>query len=94
MKKSKRKDEPVVPSDGEARKPEKIERLWFVQFGTIRRHSRVLYVPLDPTIIRLYHLKKGDILKYELLELRRSPGEDEPLRKLPESESAKDEGEL
>ena len=93
MKKTKEKIEPMVRTDGEARKPEKIERLWFVQFGTIRRHSRVLYVPLDPTIVRLYHLKKGDILKYELLELRRSPGEDEPIREVSE-EKEEDAGEL
>jgi len=53
-----------------------------------------MYPWIDPTIVRLYHLKKGDILKYELLELRRSPGEDEPIRELSESESKKDEGEL
>ena len=62
--------------EGLLRKPEK---LWFVQFGQVRRHSRVLYLPLDPTIVQMYKLKKGDVLKFMLLELRRAPAEDEPI---------------
>lgn len=50
-----------------------IEKLYFVQFGQVRRHSRVLYIPLDPMTVRLTRIKKGDIIKYSLLELRRSP---------------------
>lgn len=52
---------------------QKIEKIWIVQYATVRRHSRVLYLPLDPTTVRLHGLKKGDILKFELLELRRAP---------------------
>jgi hypothetical protein len=55
----------------------KIEKLWVVQYATVRRHSRVLYLPLDPTTVRLYELKKGDIIKYQTLELRRAPEGDE-----------------
>jgi len=52
------------------------EKLYFVQFGYVRRHSRVLYVPLDPVTVRLHGIKKGDIVKYQLLELRRGPTEE------------------
>jgi hypothetical protein len=90
MKKSKLKDEPLVQADREGQKPEK---LWFVQYATIRRHSRVLYLPLDPTVVRLRRLKKGDVIKYMMLELTRAPSEDEPIRDVSETESA-DEGEL
>jgi len=56
---------------------EKAEKMWSVQFATVRRHSRILYLPLDPTTIRLFGLKKGDIVKYQTLELRRAPDGDE-----------------
>ena len=107
MKRTRENNESLVQSHVEGRKSEKnnqslilrhdklekIERLWFVQFAQLRRHSRVLYIPVDSTIVRLYRLKKGDILKFMLLELRRSPSVDEPIREVSESEST-DEGEL
>jgi hypothetical protein len=55
------------------------EKLYFVQFGQVRRHSRILYIPLDVTTVRLHRIKKGDIIKYQLLELRRAPEEDEEI---------------
>jgi len=93
MKKNNGKNKGVVQPDHEGQKVEKTERLWFVQFGQLRRHSRVLYIALDPTVVRLYRLKKGDILKYMLLELRRAPAVDQPIPGLSESESI-GEGEL
>lgn len=57
--------------------PIKPEKLYVVQYGQVRRHSRVLYIPLDPTMVRLNRIKKGDIIKYSLLELRRAPEGDE-----------------
>ena len=57
-------------------KQKQLEKLYFVQFGQVRRHSRVLYIPLDPMTVRLHKVKKGDIIKYQLLELRRAPDED------------------
>jgi hypothetical protein len=57
----------------------KIEKLWIVEYAQIRRHSRVLYLPLDPLTVRLNKLKKGDTIKYHLVELRRAPPEDEPI---------------
>jgi len=53
-----------------------VEKLYFVQFGQVRRHSRVLYIPLDPVTVRLHKIKKGDIIKYHLLDLHRAPDED------------------
>ncbi len=73
MRKSKEKNDGLVSSE------KKVEKLHFVMFGQLRRHSRVLYIPLDRTVVRLYRLKKGDIVKYGLMELRRAPDEDEPL---------------
>lgn len=89
MKKKKLKDEPLVQIDPEPQKPEKI---WFVQLGQVRRHSRVLYLPLDPSIVSLFRIKKGDRIKYMMLQLIRAPSEDEPTR---DSENEQtDEGEL
>lgn len=73
MKKKAVKFENMVQSD----KTPKNEKLYFVQYGQVRRHSRVLYLPLDATMVRLNSIKKGDIIKYQLLELRRAPPEEE-----------------
>jgi hypothetical protein len=54
-----------------------VEKVHFAQFAPIRRHSRVLYIPLDALTARLLRVKKGDIVKYTLNELRRGPPEDE-----------------
>jgi len=51
----------------------KAEKLYLVMYAEVRRHSRVLYLPLDPTMVRFNGIKKGDIIKYSLLELRRAP---------------------
>jgi hypothetical protein len=72
MRKSSEGIKDMVPSE------KRVEKLHFVMFGQLRRHSRVLYIPLDRTVVRLYRLKKGDIVKYGLMELRRAPAEDEP----------------
>jgi hypothetical protein len=70
MKKKNPKNEGMV-------QPQKIEKIWVVEYAPVRRHSRVLYLPLDPMTVRLHGLKKGDVLKYQLLELRRAPEGDE-----------------
>lgn len=58
---------------------QKTEKIWVVQYAQVRRHSRVLYLPLDPITVRLNKLKKGDIIKFSLLELCRAPEEDAPI---------------
>ena len=58
----------------QSRKPEK---LYYVTYGQVRRHSRVLYIPLDLTMVRLNKIKKGDIIKHALLEVWRAPEGDE-----------------
>jgi hypothetical protein len=77
MKKSKVEDVNLVHSDGERQKPEK---LGLVAYFTVRRHSRVLYLPLDTTAVRLHDIEKGDIIKAKILELRKAPRPDEPIR--------------
>jgi hypothetical protein len=70
MKKQERGNASMVQS-------QKPEKLYYVTYGQIRKHSRVLYIPLDPTMVRLNRIKKFDIIKYSLLELRRAPEGDE-----------------
>jgi hypothetical protein len=108
MKKRKRNVESVVQTDREEQKPEKnnlslvlrhdkgyskVEKLWLVQYFTTRRHSRTLYLPLDPLTVRLHDIQKGDIIKAVILELRKAPRPDEPIRELEEKE-IDEEGEL
>jgi len=76
MKKREQNVESMV-QDRRSRK--NLEKLYFVQYAQVRRHSRVLYLPLDPVTVRLHKIKKGDIIKYQTLELRRAPDEDAKL---------------
>ena len=55
----------------------KPEKMYYVVYGEVRRHSRVLYLPLDTKVVRFYKIKKGDTIKFSLLELRRTPEDDE-----------------
>ena len=54
-------------------KKNRAEKIWTVSYATVRRHSRVLYVPLDPVVVRLHDLKKGDTIKICLLEVIKQP---------------------
>lgn len=54
-------------------KKKKTEKIWVVGYHQIRRHSRVLYIPLDPTVVRLHDLRKGDVVKTVLLEVVKGP---------------------
>jgi len=42
-------------------------------YAYVRRHSRVLYLAIDSMTVKLHGIKKGDIIKFSLLELRRAP---------------------
>jgi hypothetical protein len=77
MKKNSTENNGVVQPTMES---QKLEKIWFVQLGQVRRHSRVLYLPLDSNVVNLYHIRKGDEIKYMLLGLKRAPDPDEPLR--------------
>ena len=55
----------------------KRETIYVVGYHQIRRHSRVLYIPLDPTIVRLHDLKKGDTIKAIILEVIKAPREND-----------------
>lgn len=52
------------------------EKIWLVDYFQVRRHSRVLYLPLDPVIVGLHDLRKGDLLKAVLLEVIKAPREE------------------
>ena len=77
MKKTVKKDEAVVHSNHEPKKPEKLR---LEAYFTVRRHSRVLYIPLEPTAVRLHDIQKGDIIRALLIDLRKAPRPDEPIR--------------
>lgn len=79
MNKKADKDEDVVQVEHAPPKPEK---LGLEAYFTVRRHSRVLYLPLDPTAVRLHDIQKGDIIKAKLLDLRKAPRPDDPLREV------------
>lgn len=55
----------------------KREKIWTVDYYTVRRHSRVLYLPLSPTVVSLHDIQKGDLLKAAILEVIRAPREEE-----------------
>lgn len=55
----------------------KSEKLWIIEWFSIRRHSRVLYLPLDRIIIDLYDLQKGDKIKAFLLSVLKQPRDEE-----------------
>jgi hypothetical protein len=74
MKKSEKGNEPVVQTNAPGQNAEK---LWIVQYFTVRRHSRTLYLPLDPTVVRLHDIQKGDIVKAMILEVRKAPRPDD-----------------
>ena len=54
-----------------------IEKLWIVDWLPIRRHSRVLYLPLDRTIVDIYGLRKGDKVKVVLVSVLKAPRDEE-----------------
>ena len=106
MKKTREKNMRLVPSDVEGqisekinpsvvlrRKKQKVEKLWLIQYFQVRRHSRTLYLPLDPTTVRLHDIAKGDILKAVLLTLRKEPRPNEPVQEFSENENESIENE-
>jgi hypothetical protein len=114
MRKTREKNERLVPPDVQGRKPEKErlsligryateggsnegplrvpEKIWFVQLGQVRRHSRTLYLPLDANIVNLFRIRKGDKIKYILLQLIREPAEDEAITDVSENEPIREVG--
>lgn len=42
--------------------------IWVVQYAQVRRHSRVLYIPIDALTARIHRIEKGDILKIFIVE--------------------------
>ena len=52
------------------------EKIGTSEWVTIRSHARALYLPLDGDLVRAFSLKKGDLLKVKIEEVRRT-GEEE-----------------
>ena len=53
----------------------KPEKLYVVGYYPVRRHSRVLYIPLDSTMVKLHDVQKGDTIKAVILEVIKAPRE-------------------
>ena len=53
------------------------EKIWVVGYFEVRRHSRVLYIPLDRVTVGIHDIRKGDILKVYVVELIRAPRDEE-----------------
>jgi hypothetical protein len=58
----------------------KTEKIYVVGYYPVRRHARVLYIPLDPTVVRLHDLQKGDTIKAVILEVIRAPRPDDEIK--------------
>lgn len=53
------------------------EKIRLVNYFKVRRHSRVLYLPLDLVVVGLHDLRKGDTIKAILLEVIKAPRDEE-----------------
>ena len=56
---------------------QKDEKIWITEWFPVRRHSRVLYLPLPREISDIYGIQKGDLVKATLLRVKKAPREDE-----------------
>ena len=72
--------------DGNMVKQPNRQKIWLVDYFKVRRHSRVLYLPLDPVVVGIHDIQKGDTIKAMLVEVIRSPRE--------EGEEAKEKDEI
>jgi len=72
----KRRSDSTKPPEGHFQP--KHAKLWVVGYGRVRRHSRLLYIGLDPEVVRLHDIQLGDTIKFSLMELIKAPrNEDE-----------------
>jgi len=55
----------------------KREKLWFVGYARVRRHSRLLYIGLDSEVVRLHDIRLGDTIKFQLVEVIKTPRDEE-----------------
>ena len=55
----------------------KREKIWVVDYFPVRRHSRVLYLPLSRAVCDLHGIQKGDVLKAMLVEVVKGPRDEE-----------------
>ena len=55
----------------------KPEKIYIVDWFPVRRHSRVLYIPLDKVVVDIHDIRKGDKIKAVLLEVIKEPRDEE-----------------
>lgn len=55
----------------------KAEKIYIVDYFQVRRHSRRLYIPLDPVVVGIHDIQKGDTIKAVLLEVIKQPRDEE-----------------
>ena len=67
----------VSKGDENVVRKRKIEKIWVVGYFQVRRHSRVLYLPLPPEVVSIHQLKKGDTIKAMLVAVKRAPDPDD-----------------
>ena len=58
-------------------KKPKPEKIYIVDWFPVRRHSRLLYIPLDPVVVGIHDIQKGDQIKAVLLEVIKQPRDEE-----------------
>lgn len=56
---------------------QKEEKIWITLWFQIRRHSRVLYLPIPREVSDIYDIRKGDLVKATLLRVKKVPREEE-----------------
>lgn len=77
MVKKQKSDSKRLPEASDLRFQPKHEKLWIVGYGRVRRHSRQLYIGLDPEVVRLHNIRLGDTIKFMLVELVKAPRDED-----------------
>jgi hypothetical protein len=54
-----------------------IEKIGTIGLFQVKTRGRRHYITLDPKVVEGYEIKHGDIIKVEILEVRRKPREEE-----------------
>ena len=54
---------------------QELEKIGLVGLYTVKQSKRRKYITLDPKTVEAYDVQIGDVLKVEILEVRRKPKE-------------------
>ena len=52
---------------------QKEEKIWLTLWFPVRRHSRVLYLPIPREVSDIYGIEKHDMVKATLLRVKKAP---------------------